>query len=821
MVTDWEHIGTLREFMGVVPTDSETMERHLEVFRALGLLNPRGIEETRRAIKRVWDGTSEAFIGSEQEQVPDTASVPVCQEEVTDEAAAAAAVGPAAAAGTTAAPRHNSWLPAATLVDLLRLRAEMDPDECTYTFLMDGEAEEERISNKELYSRARAIAGSLQGLRMQGESALLLYPSGLDFVVALFGCFLAGVVAVPVYPPRRNASLLKIEEVAADSRAKVALTSESATRRIEPLLNETRELRDLRWIRTDEVAPEVGEQWEEPRISGEDVALLNYTSGSTGFRKGVILTHSNFLNNTAASLVHICHKRSSVALCWLPLYHDLGLLSGILQPLYGGYQSVLMSPMAFLQKPLRWLKAIARYDATISGGPNFAYDLCVRRIRHEDCRHLDLSSWDVAFIGGEPIRGETLNFFTEMFERYGFRRKAFLPYYALAEATVIASGCLAERPPTVCAVDSKLLRKDMVFEIPLNASGSRHLVGCGQPLPDHEIRIVDPEKLTERADGYVGEIWIRGPSVGQGYRNRAKEPERTFGARLNTSGEGPYLRTGDVGFMRMGEVFCCGRLQDLIALEGRHYYPEDIEFTVGRSHPAFRPRAGAAFVVEVVGRKQPQLTVVQEVDRRSRWRFAAEDLVRSIRGAVAAEQELEVDNVVLIRAGTIPMTSSGKIQRSECCRQFVDGLLSIVTAWPEELQSGGRRDRTQYGESMPIRGKAAEESAVAAWAAVVNTPSEVVFATVRDVSNERDLSLSLDTDIRQLGLDSIALVEIITRLERIYGAPFPESVAPDVRTCRDLVGAIQKHLIAPEEVPYGLEFDEVLLEDCSELVIPV
>ena len=562
-----------------------------------------------------------------------------------------------------------------TLVELLRWRALHQADRRAYTFLVDGEAEEVHLTYQELDRQARAIGARLQSLEVAGECLLLLHPPGLAYIAAFFGCLYAGGIAVPSYPPRLNRPDPRLQAIVADAQATVTLTNTHILSNVERRFAHTPDLADLRWLDTDGVSSDLAEEWQEPAISEDSLAFLQYTSGSTAAPKGVMVSHSDLLHNSA--LIHQCfeHTPESRGVIWLPPYHDMGLIGGILQPLYGGFPVILMSPVAFLQRPLRWLQAISRYRATTSGGPNFAYDLCVSKTTPEQRVALDLSSWDVAFNGAEPIRPATLERFEAAFEPCGFRREAFYPCYGLAETTLIVSGGEKAARPVVQRFKAAELERKRVVEASTEDDGIQMLVGCGQTLTDQKIVIADPETLTQWPPDHVGEIWVSGPSVTQGYWNRPKETEDTFRAYLADTGEGPFLRTGDLGFSRGGELFITGRLKDLIIIRGRNYYPQDIELTVEQSHYALQPACGAAFSVDVAG--EERLVVVHEVKRRHR-KADADEVARVIRQAVAEEHELRVYAVVLIRPMSIPRTSSGKIQRYVCRTKFLEDSLNVV-----------------------------------------------------------------------------------------------------------------------------------------------
>ncbi len=611
----------------------------------------------------------------------------------------------------------GSFFGPSTLVGLLRHRAEFQAHEDAYVYLTDGETDELPLSYENLDRQARAIAAWLQSHGLTGQRALLLYPAGLDFIAAFFGCLYAGVVAVPAYPPRMNRSLGRIENIVNDANAKVALSLGSVIERVDPMLEETPELRTLEWMATDTVDPILADTWQQPEIDGDTLAFLQYTSGLTGTPKGVMLSHSNLLHNSALIYHAYEHTRSGLGVFWLPSYHDMGLIGGILQPLYAGRPNILMSPVSFLQRPLRWLKAISKYGGTTSGGPNFAYELCLQKVTPEQRDQLDLSTWQVAFNGAEPIRAETLERFSEYFAPAGFRQDAFYPCYGLAEGTLLVSGGHKYQAPIIQTVDGRELENHNVVPCPADAPHARKLVGCGQNLPDQRIAIVDPESHEELADGKVGEIWVNGPSIARGYWQRPDATEQTFGGYL-TDGAGPFLRTGDLGYLHDGELYCTGRLKDLIIIRGVNHYPQDIELTAERSHEVLRTGHGAACAVELDGRQQ--LVVVQEIERRQDAHAA--DAIAAIRRNVSKQHELTLDAVVLIKAGSIPKTSSGKIQRHACGLAFVDGSLTVIDSFPKKIPgavdpvqaaAAAKTARARFRDHKKARTEAAEKASAA------------------------------------------------------------------------------------------------------------
>jgi acyl-CoA synthetase (AMP-forming)/AMP-acid ligase II len=577
--------------------------------------------------------------------------------------------------------KHN----VSTLVDLLQFRAQTQSDLTAYTFLLDGEAEVLEVNYQELDRQARAIATQLQSMNAAGCCALLLYPPGLDFIAAFFGCLYASVVAVPAYPPRPNQNMSRLQAIVKDAQASFALTTTSMLDNIKSRFTENGEFTELQWLATDDIDFNLASDWQRPDIGGANLAFLQYTSGSTGTPKGVMISHGNMMHNFALIQNSFGDTPNSRGVSWLPPYHDMGLIGGVLQPLYVGASMVLMSPVAFMQKPLRWLKAISRFQATTSGGPNFAYDLCIRKITPEQRASLDLSSWQVAFTGAEPIRAETIMQFAHTFANCGFRMSAFHPCYGMAETTLMVSGSRKSVNPIIQYIDEVALEQNRVVANLDNEDGTtRTIVGCGGCL-EQNIQIVNPESLTACPDNHIGEIWVSSPSVAGGYWNKPELTKQTFHAYLPDTGERPFLRTGDLGFLHEGELFVTGRIKDVIIIRGQNHYPQDIEETVEKSHPALRVGCGAAFTVEVKG--EERLVIVQEVERTYLRSLNVNEVVGNIYQAIAAQHGLQTYATVLLKTGSIPKTSSGKIQRYACRDGFLKGTLNVVEDWSENPQS--------------------------------------------------------------------------------------------------------------------------------------
>ncbi|PSF37560.1 AMP-dependent synthetase [Aphanothece hegewaldii CCALA 016] len=570
-------------------------------------------------------------------------------------------------------PNHHQ---SESLVDLLRSRALKQPNAIAYKFLGDGENITLELSYKELDQKARSLGALYQNLGLTGKRVLLMYSPGIDFVSAFLGCLYAGVVAVPAYPPRRNQSLQRLEAIINDCQAEDVLTTSSVLQNIEHNLEQHPQLNSLRWLATDKLVNRLTTTWQPSPINKDSLAFLQYTSGSTGSPKGVMLTHGNLIHNLSLIHQNFGHNANSQGVIWLPPYHDMGLIGGVLQPLYGGFPVALMSPVDFLQKPVRWLEAISRYGGTTSGGPNFAYDLCVRKVTPEQMANLDLSSWEVAFTGAEPINPQTLEQFTDKFAEVGFRHEAFYPCYGMAESTLLVTGGNKSQAPILETVEETALAKNQVIRSIATGKGTKTLVGCGRVKADGKIAIVNPKTLTRCSANQIGEIWVSSESVAQGYWKQEQKTKEIFYANLATE-KGNFLRTGDLGFLREdGELFVTGRMKNVIIIRGQNHYPQDIEQTVSQAHPALRGGCGAAFGVTI--NSCEKLVIVHEVERTYLKKIDPKEVTWDIRQALTAQHGLQVHDIVLLKPGSIPKTSSGKIQHFLCREKFQQGTFTPI-----------------------------------------------------------------------------------------------------------------------------------------------
>jgi acyl transferase domain-containing protein/acyl-CoA synthetase (AMP-forming)/AMP-acid ligase II/acyl carrier protein len=582
--------------------------------------------------------------------------------------------------------------PIDTLISLLEARSSQYPDKVVFSFLEDVRLlEGTSLTYEGLRRKATAIAATLQSLHAQGERVLLIYKPGLEFIQAFWGCLYAGAIAVPAYPPRKNHHFERLQSILHNAEAKFVLTTQVGFESFATQSQGWPELAKATWIATDVIAADVQNSWVDPQIGSEQLALLQYTSGSTGTPKGVMLQHRHLLANS--QLIHQCFQDTpdSLGVCWLPPYHDMGLIGGILQPIFVGASTVLMDPVSFLQKPLRWLEAISRSKASTAGGPNFAYALCADAIKEKDCQGLDLSSWKVAFTGAEPVQAETLRRFTEKFAPFGFTQTAFLPCYGMAEATLMVTGAARAGLPRIKQVETEALRSHRVIEVQPTATELTEsstdptpiteLVSCGAPIGNTRVQIVDPETKVLCHPGEIGEIWVASPSIAAGYWQKPELTQETFAAHLAGSQAGPFLRTGDLGVLDAGELYITGRLKELIIIRGRNYYPQDIEQAIQLAHPALRLNHGAAFTVESQG--EDSLVIVQEVERTALRQLDPEALLKTVRRTISDQFDLQLSALVLLKPAQLPKTTSGKVQRLRCRDKFLNQDLELLYQWPK------------------------------------------------------------------------------------------------------------------------------------------
>ncbi|NJN32151.1 MAG: AMP-binding protein [Synechococcales cyanobacterium RM1_1_8] len=734
-----------------------------------------------------------------------------------------------------------------SFVALLRQSAQELSDKTAFTFLQDGETVSGTLSYAELDQRARAIAAALQNAGATGQRALLLYPPGLDFIAAFFGCLYAGTIAVPAYPPRANRSLERLQAIITDAEAQFALTTTELQTKLQGQLTQA-DTTAISCLATDDQAlgdwarslgldhadspgkpgpgkPGPGKPghlgrsiarlaaaWQPISPQADQLAFLQYTSGSTGSPKGVMVSHGNLIHNS--ELINEGFRHHDNGLSWLPPYHDMGLIGGILQPLYVGSSMVLMPPVSFLQRPIRWLQAISRYGVITSGGPNFAYELCASQVTPEQKASLDLSSWEVAFTGAEPVRAQTLDLFAETFGECGFRREAFYPCYGMAETTLMVTGGQRSAAPILTTVDGPALEQRRAIR-PQNAAGV-NLVASGRPLAGQSMVIVDPEQRVALAEGQVGEIWVAGPSVAQGYWRREALTREAFQAKVvsaapSTATSQKFLRTGDLGFVQGQELFVTGRLKDLIIIRGRNHYPQDIEETVAQSHPDLQVAAGAAFSVEID--HEERLVIVQEVRRSALRTLEGDRVIQAIRQAVVQRHGLQPYAILLLRTNSIPKTSSGKIQRYACRQGFGAGELRVVAQWCSADSVAVAFAAGATADVAPALNDAPATSASTTSAPATSAPSplnQAEQATTRlrqaeiaawlarrlgDLMGVLPQSLDHQEPMASFGLDSLGVVRLSAELEDLLGLKLSPTLVYDYPTIDSLSSYLAHQLV--------------------------
>ena len=565
-----------------------------------------------------------------------------------------------------------------SLVEVLRFRALSSPQNNICTFLNKGI--EQTMNYAELDGHARAIAAVLQeqGLN-KGDRVLLLFSPGLPLIQAFFGCLYAGCIAVPIYPPAQEKLLQKTQRIIKNSKPRFVLMTEAHLKQFADAESESSGyFAQIPCISVDSIKPDKGSSWHPPVLNKDDIAFLQYTSGSTMHPKGVMVSHGNLIHNLELMCTTFQVNDESVLFSWLPPHHDMGLIGYILTPIYRMLPVIMMSPFSFLESPLSWLSSITHYKVTISGSPNFAYDYCVKRIKEEKKQGLDLSSWKIASNAAEPVRKETMEHFYQAFKDYGFRMEAFYPCYGLAEATLVVTCGTPGQHFKTLTLDKEQYRDHRVHFAPENSPGSHVLVGCGAMA--QTVKIVDPDTLQLCDRDQVGEIWVHGDSVTLGYWDQKEETEHAFHGKIKDDKTGlSYLRTGDLGFIHDDELYVTGRIKDLIILYGKNHYPQDIEYSLLHSPLRSLLRKCAAFVIQ--NEQEYELTVVCELRDEQMDTAAQDELFNAIFKLTYQIHQLEINRIVLISPDAIPHTTSGKIRRNFCRKYLLDNSLPVIASW--------------------------------------------------------------------------------------------------------------------------------------------
>lgn len=555
---------------------------------------------------------------------------------------------------------------------ILRLRARLQPDRPAYVALANGEDETARYTYAEFDAEVRRLAVVLQRAGVAGGRVLLVLPSDLGFTVAFWACLYAGATAVTTIVPSTREQMRRLAGVAVDAQARCVLCTESIRERLEPSLELPA---GTCWIPVDALPDVDPSDWTAPKVGWEDIALLQYTSGSTSQPRGVMVSHRNLLRLGEYQERIFRLGAEDRVVTWLPQSHDFGLMYGVLQPCFTGFEAVVMTPMAFLKRPARWLAATRRFAATVWLAPNFAYELCVEAVKEGGIADIDLSSLSLVVNGAEPIRKATYDRFLETFVPAGFRARALTNAYGLAETTLGVSGT----PRFEHHRCRTLSRHAFVEGRAVDARPGENaldVMSCGCFGADLDVRIVDPSTRRPLEAGRIGEIWIRGAIVAQGYWGQPEATAETFGARLE-DGAGPYLRTGDLGFLcERGELHITGRCKDVLIVNGKNHAPQDIELTVEGAHPSIRPHCGAAFPVDHEGREVAVVAV--EIRRECLPGLDLDEVGRAVLRRVALEHQVPLGEIVFLARGGCPKTTSGKIQRQRVRQMYLAGELDVV-----------------------------------------------------------------------------------------------------------------------------------------------
>ena len=646
-----------------------------------------------------------------------------------------------------------------TLIDLIEYWAKKKPEEVLYTFLSNTKDKGSSLTYSELRHKSMRLAGYIQSIIVDPPArALLLISPGLEYIVAFFGCLYAGVTPVPLYPPQMNTSLQRLDAVILDSMAEIIIADSASQKAIEEYKGSLIQLKKAHLVIIDQLDYLTAEPFKAVHVKDTDPAFLQYTSGSTSSPKGVILTHKNLIHNSEHIYICFGHSENSKGVIWLPPYHDMGLIGGILQPLYGGFPVVLMSPKTFIGNPMFWLEAISKYRATTSGGNNFAYDLCLQRVTESIIEKLDLSSWTTAFNGAEPVRVETIKQFSKVFASSGFNSSAFYPCYGLAEATLIVSGRKRSDPVNIHHIDKEQLEYSKVVS---NKENGRAYVSNGVSLYDQEIFIVDPETQKLCDQDKIGEIWVKGASVAQGYWKKEELTQTTFHSFIKDTGVGPCMRTGDLGYFYRNELYITGRLKDLIIIRGRNYYANDIEAVVRKAHPSLSLYPSAVFSVEKNG--EEKLIVTQEVKNKSNQDWS--EIIDLIRKDIMEEFQVRPYDIVLIPRKSIVKTSSGKISRVFSKKAYLENRMIIIAR--EISENLGHKTNSSKIEKITERAsiiKAIDNSAMSAEEkkSIVAVYVEEIAASILNIPKEH---IDISHPLLHYGLDSMQAVELQHKVE--------------------------------------------------------
>jgi acyl-CoA synthetase (AMP-forming)/AMP-acid ligase II/acyl carrier protein len=677
-----------------------------------------------------------------------------------------------------------------TMVQLLRWRATHQPERVGYRYLRDGETDTDDLTYGELDRHCRAVAAWLQARSSHGDRVLMMFEEGHDYLHALYGCMYAKVLAVPVHPPdpaRLHRTLPRLKNIAADAGVSLVLTTRDIAQAAQEAFADTPALAEAQWLCLDELDLSTADAWVDPEATADDIAYLQYTSGSTALPKGVMVSHHNLMHQLTDFDVGYEHGPDSVMVSWLPSTHDLGLVYGRFMPLFIGFVCVYMSPVHFMQRPVRWMQALSRFGGTHSPAPNFGFELAARRSSPEERAALDLSSVKVLLNGGEPIRKESEDAFIEAFAPHGLRRSAVTHAMGMSESTAkIVTEPIDRYPARFVHVDATAYENHEVVQVDPSHPNARTVASNGVTVLDTEVAIVDPDTRQRLGQGRVGELWVKGTTVARGYYGNPEATASTFQAHTS-EGDGPFLRTGDMAFLLDDELYLSGRLKDVIIIRGQNHHPQDIEWTVGTVHPALRPNCAAAFSVPTdLGE---QLVLVTEVYRHKV--DDPEEVFAAIRQAIA-EHGLAARSLVLMSPRTLPKTSSGKIQRAKAKRLFQAGEIDTLFRW-DAAQGSEEEAPSSEGLLEQLQAAPARRRVAVMVDHLSGLAANLLGLDLDDIEPDRPL--------QELGIDSVTAVEMVERVGRAVGQNIPGTLLFDYPTIEAISGFIVDELLGDLQQP--------------------
>ncbi|KPA14701.1 peptide synthetase [Candidatus Magnetomorum sp. HK-1] len=649
--------------------------------------------------------------------------------------------------------------PHKNILDYFIQNASKRPDKNVYIILKDGETDNTlEITYHNLLIDVKAIAVHLLKNTQTGSRALLLYEHAQDFIPAFLGCLYAGILAVPAYPPdpmRLNRSLPRLISIFKDAKPELVLTTAVNLALVDGLTSMYPEFKNTRWLSTNQTNKDLAQDWVYPDITENSLAYLQYTSGSTQNPRGVMITHQNLLDNQWVGKQLNQFSSDSIFAGWLPLYHDLGLMAYVIGTIYNDCLSVLMSPLHFLQQPFRWLKAISHYRATHNAGPPFGYELCVKHTLPEMRDQLDLSCWKIAGIGAETVSMKTIDQFSSYFKTCGFDQNVFRPTYGMAETVLYISGGMTYSKPLT--ISRKSLEKGLIVSSENNSPETQMLVHSGHAGEGFDIAIVHPETLERCDNNSVGEIWVKGNGVASGYYKNVSATRETFKAYIKDTREGPFLRTGDLGFMKDHLLYVTGRLKDLIIVNGRNFYPQDIETTAQSCHPAIRKGCCVAFSITI--ERTERVCLVLEIKKNKMTQLNPDQVIKEILRSVTQWHDIEIYAVILVHPDTIPKTSSGKPQRSLCKKEFTEIKLAIIHEWHHHISPPSTIHPTSKAISLKEKQKKFVYEEIKQW--MKHRIHEIISIDIKEISDD-DL-------FEDLGLDSSRSVSLSFQLKEWLG----------------------------------------------------